>query len=95
MTQSMKSSPHGEWDRAAIVECANTVFDAVMARFELPNAEAIRSLWNADDHVDGLLEADKPTMDRDYALRLTEAIVVNHIATFASRADLGRCDGRP
>jgi len=79
------SLPLCDADRTHFVECAERVFENVLARMEPSNPERIRTLWNAESYVATLLNPDILPIQRDYALSLSDVFLVHHVLDLATR----------
>ncbi|WP_315927444.1 hypothetical protein [Mesorhizobium sp. SP-1A] len=85
------SLPVAGADRSALIEVANSAFEAVIERIE-PNNEALtRSLWDAGDYIDNclldLVTPDKLPMPRDEIAYLVDVFLVHHVIDLAVAAD--------
>lgn len=74
-------------DRIALVQCANRRFEYVLERMEPEHPELVRKLWSAESYVDSVLGDHMLPIDLEYALGITEAFLVSHVAELAAEAD--------
>lgn len=75
-------------DRIKFLETAELVFERVMQRVEPDHPHLVRKLWNAENYIDEvLLQHDMLPIDRDYALSLIDAFLVQHVIELAVETD--------
>lgn len=78
ITVQIYTLPLSRSDRKEFIEVANKKFDELLQIMEPIHPELIRKLWNADQYIQGVLKPDMLPIDRDYALSLVEAFLINH-----------------
>ncbi|SCY74507.1 hypothetical protein SAMN02927916_3150 [Flavobacterium anhuiense] len=74
-------------DRKEFIETANRKFEDVLQTIEPTHPELIRQLWNPEQYIDEVLKSDMLPIDRDYALSLIEAFLVNNVIDLAAETD--------
>ncbi|RZJ92151.1 MAG: hypothetical protein EOO20_02830 [Chryseobacterium sp.] len=81
------SLPLSEVDRVEFIKSANNAFEKIIERMEPRNVMQTRKLRDAQSYVDNLLGESMLPISRDYALSLTGAFLVGHVASLAAKAD--------
>lgn len=79
--------PLAEADRIEFLETAESAFERVMQRVEPEHPDLVRNLWNAENYIDEVLQQDKLPIDKDYALSLIDAFLVQHVIQLAVETD--------
>ncbi|ETZ20180.1 hypothetical protein N824_08180 [Pedobacter sp. V48] len=75
-------------ERIEFISTANSVFEQVLQRIEPQHPHLVRQLWNAEEYIDDiLLKPDMLPIDRDYALSLIDAFLVQHVIGLAVDTD--------
>lgn len=70
--------PLTEADRKEFIDVANEKFEELLQMMEPRSPKLIRNLWIADQYIQEVLKPDILPIDRDYALSLVEAFLINH-----------------
>lgn len=74
-------------DRIEFLETAELGFERVMQRVEPDHPDLVRNLWNAENYIDEVLQQDMLPIDKDYALSLIDAFLVQHVIQLAVETD--------
>lgn len=80
------SLPLTEADRKEFIEVANEKFEELLQMMEPRHSELISNLWNPDQYIQEVLKPDILPIDREYALSLVEAFLINHFISLDTRA---------
>lgn len=75
-------------ERLEFIEVANQVFKNILLRIEPRYCELVRNLWNAEQYIDDVLKPDLSPIDREYALSLIEAFLVQYIIRLVPDTDM-------
>ncbi|MCP2025742.1 hypothetical protein L1276_000882 [Flavobacterium sp. HSC-32F16] len=74
-------------DRIEFLETAESAFERVMQRVEPDHPDLVRNLWNANNYIDEVLQQHMLPIDKDYALSLIDAFLVQHVVQLAVETD--------
>ena len=74
-------------DRTEFLETAEASFERIMQRVEPDHPDLVRNLWNAENYIDEVLQRDMLPIDKDYALSLIDAFLVQHVIQLAVETD--------
>jgi hypothetical protein len=74
-------------DRIEFLETAEASFERIIQQVEPDNPDMVRNLWNAENYIDEVLQRDMLPIDKDYALSLLDAFLVQHVIQLAVETD--------
>lgn len=81
------SLPLAGKDQAEFIEVANWKFEDTLQSIEHEYPELVRKLWNPEKYIEEVIKTDMLPIDRNYALSLVEAFLINKVLELASLVD--------